>query len=188
MTLETIIKGSPDAVILATGATPAIPDIPGVSGKSVCTAWQVLEGKYKIEDKVVFIVGGGSVGCETALYLAPKNKKVIIAEMLSGMALDLEPITRMDLISRMQVPKIEILLDRKVERIESHCVIITDQENRKEEVKADVVILASGAASLNDLEKEIEGRIREICVVGDCNKPRKIIDAVYEGFQAALRL
>jgi len=184
---ETIIEGNPDAVIIATGATPVIPDIPGVAAKSVCTTWQLLGGENRIEDKVVFIIGGGSVGCETALYLVSKNKKVIISEMLSGLALDLEPINRMDLLSRMQIPEIQVLLNRKVEEIEKDCVVISDGENR-EEVKADVIVLAAGVERVNDLERDIKEKVDEIYVIGDCKKPRKIMDAVYEGFQAALRL
>ncbi|MCK4791000.1 MAG: FAD-dependent oxidoreductase, partial [Desulfobacteraceae bacterium] len=74
---KTIIQDNPDAVIVATGAIPLIPDIPGIKSGSVCTAWEVLEGKKKIKEKVVLVAGGGSVGCETALSLTSTNKKVI---------------------------------------------------------------------------------------------------------------
>lgn len=185
---ETIFQGEPDAVILASGAKPIIPDIPGISDESFCTAWQVLEGKKRIEDKEVLIVGAGCVGCETALYLAPENKKIIIVEMMRSIAPAAGPITRMDIISRIQQTEIEILLERKVRRIEKPVVVLTDKEKKEEQVEVDVVVFSTGVAPLNDLKKELEGKVAEFFAIGDCVRPRKIIDAVYEGFQAALSL
>jgi len=114
VTLETIVQEKPDVVILATGAIPLIPDLPGIKDQSVCTAWEILEGKKKVGDKMVLIVGGGTVGCETALYLAPNNKKVTIIEMLNDIALDMEFLNRMDLMSKIQEANIEVLLERKI--------------------------------------------------------------------------
>jgi 2,4-dienoyl-CoA reductase (NADPH2) len=62
----------PDVVILATGASPLLPNIPGIETKGVVTAWEVLCGKTHVGEKVV-IVGGNAVGLETALYLADQG-------------------------------------------------------------------------------------------------------------------
>jgi hypothetical protein len=34
-----------------------------------------------------------------------------------------------------------------------------------------------------DLKKSLQGKVQEIHIVGDARQPRKIIDAVYEGFR-----
>jgi 2,4-dienoyl-CoA reductase-like NADH-dependent reductase (Old Yellow Enzyme family)/thioredoxin reductase len=188
VTKEAIVQEKPDVVILATGAVPLVPDLPGIKDQSVCTAWEVLEGKKKVEEKMVLIVGGGTVGCETALYLAPNNKKVTIIEMLNDIALDMEFLNRMDLMSKIQEAKIEVLLGSKVERIGLNGVVLSNEEKEEEELKADAVVLAMGAVPVNDLAKQLEGKIEEIHVVGDCHQPRKIFDAVYEGFRAAIGL
>lgn len=188
VTQKTIIHGNPDAVILATGAIPLIPNILGIKGGSVCTAWEVLEGKKKIKGKVVLVAGGGSVGCETALYLTSTNKKVIIVEMMGGMVMDMEVINRTDLISKIQQSGIEVLLGRKIERIEPNGALLSNQEGKQERVKADVVVLALGATSVKGLAKELESKAPEIYVVGDCLQPRKIIDAVYEGFLSGTKV
>lgn len=188
VTPEAVFRGNPDVVILATGAVPQIPDIPGIDGPSVCTAWEVLEGNVEVKDKVVLVAGGGTVGCETAQYLAPDNRKVIIAEMLDGIALDMEPINRMDLISKIQESDIEVLLGREIGGIEPDGVLLSDREKKEEKIKVDLVVLALGSAPANELAKELEGKVEEVYLVGDSNKPRKIMDAVYEGFQAAIRL
>jgi 2,4-dienoyl-CoA reductase-like NADH-dependent reductase (Old Yellow Enzyme family)/thioredoxin reductase len=184
---EEIIRGNPDMVILATGAQPLIPDIPGTKNKIVCTAWDVLEGKRKIKDKVVLVIGGGVVGCETALYLAPQNNKIVILEMLKDLALDMDFINRIDLMAKIQESSIEALMGKKVERIEPDGVIVKDQEKKEEKIKGDIVVLALGVTPVDDLANQLQGKVREIHIVGDCHQPRKIIDAVYEGFQAGLR-
>ena len=63
-----------------------------------------------------------------------------------------------------------------------------NKEGKEEQVNVDRVVLALGATSENGLVKDLEGKVKEIYVIGDCQKPRKIIDAVYEGFQTGLRL
>jgi len=62
----------PDAVILATGALPIKPSIPGVELAHVVQAWEVLQGQAVTGRRVV-IIGGGAVGVETALFLAEKG-------------------------------------------------------------------------------------------------------------------
>jgi len=188
VTAETVFQGNPNAVILATGATPLLPDIPGIDRSSVCTAWEVLEGKREIRDKVVLIAGGGTVGCETALYLAPTNNKIIIVEMLDDIALDMEPVNRMDLMPKIDESQIEVHLRSKIESIEPDGVILSKSGKKEEKLRSDMVILALGAAPVNELAEELESKIEEVCLIGDSNKPRKIMDAIYEGFQAAIRL
>ncbi|MFC1822822.1 FAD-dependent oxidoreductase [Thermodesulfobacteriota bacterium] len=187
-TSETIIQGRPDVVIVATGAVPFVPEISGIETQSICTAWEVLEGKEEVKDKVVVVAGGGTVGCETALYLATGKNKVIIAEMLDDLALDMDPINRMELLEKIKDSNIQVLLGRKLKRIEQGSVILSRQETENEQVKTDLVVLALGSSSKDDLSPELEGKIKEVYTVGDSCEPRKIIDAVYEGFLSAIRI
>jgi 2,4-dienoyl-CoA reductase-like NADH-dependent reductase (Old Yellow Enzyme family)/thioredoxin reductase len=189
VTEDTIIEGNPDSVIIATGAVPLIPEIPGIEQPFVTTSWDILEGKNRITDKIVLVAGGGTVGCETSLYLAPKNKKVFVVEMLDNLALDMEPINRMDLLSRVEASGIEVILKRKIHRIDPGRVVLLEQETMaEEEVRADAVVLALGAVAETGLAEKIEDKVDSVYSVGDCAKPRKIIDAIYEGFRAALTI
>lgn len=67
--LQILEKERPDAVIVATGGRPIMPGIPGIKGENVYNASSVLEGNATIGKDVV-IIGGGTVGCEVALYVA----------------------------------------------------------------------------------------------------------------------
>jgi 2,4-dienoyl-CoA reductase-like NADH-dependent reductase (Old Yellow Enzyme family)/thioredoxin reductase len=189
VTAERLIKEGPNAIIIATGATPLLPKIPGVDQPFVCTSWDILERKKELKRKTVLVAGGGTVGCETALYLALGKNKIVVVEMLSGLALDMEPINRMELLSQIDESKIQVLLGRKIDRIEQDGVYLLNQENKEEErFEADAVVLSLGAIPVNELANEIEGRVERLFVIGDCAKPRKIIDAINEGFRAGISI
>jgi 2,4-dienoyl-CoA reductase (NADPH2) len=64
-----ITREEPGAVIIATGAKMLLPSIKGINSPHVLSATEVLSGKQEVGQHVV-IIGGGSVGCETAIHLA----------------------------------------------------------------------------------------------------------------------
>ena len=94
-TLDTIKAGGFDAVIVATGASPLIPNVPGIDNPIVCGALEVLNGKKKLGQKVI-IIGGGMVGTEVGLLLAEKGKEIVFVEMLdefmNGLLRDEKPL------------------------------------------------------------------------------------------------
>ena len=185
VTAQLVQKISPDAVILATGAKPLIPNINGVNSKNVVTAWDVLDGKVEVDGEIV-IAGGGTVGCETAEFLAEKGKKITIVEMLNDVALDAESVTRKLLLKRLNEKKVKILTDSIIFEIkEGEISIMNAKSNRRENIKAENVVLSLGARANDKLFKELKGKVKELYAIGDCVKPRKIIDAIYEGFHIA---
>ena len=85
-----ILKEKPDAVILATGGKSLIPDIPGIDGNNVVTAFDILSHKVEVQGKNIVVCGGNAVGCETADYLAQKDNTVTIIEMLDSIGQGIE--------------------------------------------------------------------------------------------------
>ena len=73
-----IAAARPDAVIVATGSRPRVPEIPGCDGPNVVFAEDVLLGKAATGPRVV-VIGGEMVGCETAEHLAKQGKQVTLA-------------------------------------------------------------------------------------------------------------
>jgi 2,4-dienoyl-CoA reductase-like NADH-dependent reductase (Old Yellow Enzyme family)/thioredoxin reductase len=184
---EKIREIKPDVVIVATGSEPIIPEIPGVEQKKVVTAHEVLKCSASVGQKVV-IIGGGMVGCETAEFLADQGKQVTVVEMLDDIAVDVGALTRALLLERMAEKKIMILTKSKAREITTEGVI-TEREGGKEEViHADTVVLAVGSKPKNDLLKLLEETGIPTYAIGDCVKPRKIIDAIHEGFRRAYSL
>ena len=188
VTASMVQQIKPNAVILATGARPLIPDIPGINNKNVATAWDVLEGRVEVGEEIV-VAGGGMVGCETAEFLAERGKKITIVEMLNDIATDVEPITRKLLLRRLSDRNMKILTNSVIYEITEEGISIIDKKsNRRKSIKTENVILSLGARPNDKLVKELKGKVRELYAIGDCVRPSRIWDGIYEGFQIARRI
>jgi 2,4-dienoyl-CoA reductase (NADPH2) len=186
-TLELISKEKPDAVVIATGAQPASPNIPAEKGQTILQAWDVLAGNEP-KGKNIVIAGGGGVGCYTAHYLAEmKGKKVTIVEMLDKVANDVGVSSRWILRKELADRGVNIIIQAKLLRIDKDSVVIK-KGDKEESIPADAVILALGANADNKLYGEAKGKFSELYSVGDCVKPRKALEAIHEGFDVGLKV
>ncbi|MBI4331275.1 MAG: FAD-dependent oxidoreductase [Chloroflexi bacterium] len=179
-TVNTVVAGRPDAVVVATGVEPFIPDIPGVKGRNVALAFDVLSGK-KDTGKRVAVVGGELVGCETAELLAQKGKKVTVLRRGEEMAADVGPSQRGPLLERLAAKGVRLLPGVKYEEINRKGLVITNKQGQKELVRADTVVIAAGSRPNNKLAEDLKGKVAGLYVIGDCQKPGKIVDATAEG-------
>lgn len=184
---EIVTKGNPDAVVIATGGTPAMPDIPGIDKANVVTAQDVLSGKARAGRNVV-IIGGGMIGCETGHHLAEQGKTVTIIEILKRMASDMLFMTRRRLMDGLRSKKVTLLTSATCEEIREGSVRVTTAEGKKETIPADTVIIAVGYKANDRLYKALEGKVSEIYCIGNSSEPRRILEANSEGYQAGLAL
>ncbi|HSB05240.1 MAG TPA: FAD-dependent oxidoreductase, partial [Thermodesulfobacteriota bacterium] len=185
VTSEKAAKGSPDVLVVATGALPLLPKIPGIKNKNVINAWDVLRGK-EVREKVI-VAGGGMVGVETALFLAKKRKKVILIEMLEDIAQDAGPLNRARLREELSGTDIEVRCKTKLTKIGRKGVSVHGVTG-EDEITAETVVLALGAKSQNSLFQKLEGKIPEVYSIGDCVSPRKMIEAIHEAFDIASKI
>jgi 2,4-dienoyl-CoA reductase-like NADH-dependent reductase (Old Yellow Enzyme family)/thioredoxin reductase len=183
---KAITDAKPDVVIIATGATPIVPDIPGVKGKNVTLATDVLKGAREVAQNVL-IVGGGMVGCETAEFLAVRGKKVTILEMLGRIGADIERANRWVIMARLRSLGIRMERNAKVEEITENGIRVS-RDGNTEFFEGDSVVLAVGMESNRNLAHDVEGKVVELHVVGDSAKPGKIAQAIENGFQVAQSL
>jgi len=185
----------PDVVVVATGSKPLTPKIPGV--ENAVMADDVLLGKVQPGAKVV-IVGGGLVGVELALHLAKQGKDVTVVEALPEIARDLEPISKIAL-TRPRGPwpegllwkyNVKVLTSSPVVEVRKDGVVVVREMLRLETIPADTVILAVGrVANVDPALLEAARRVaKEVYVIGDAKSPRKVIDAIHEGFFTALSI
>lgn len=187
VTPELIMEVEPDVLILAVGSIPIISDIPGVTKPAVVTAIDVLLGKTEVGEEVA-VVGGGLIGCETALYLATeKGKTVTILEMLDEIAIEVEPtVAKVILLKKLTEANVRVLTGIKLDKITDEGIIGIDKEGKGHTVKADNVVLALGLKPREEVVRALKGLVPETYAVGDCVEPRKIMDAIHEGFRVAL--
>jgi len=184
-TLKTVGDAAPDAVIWAAGATPVIPDIDGIDGADVVLAADVLAGKVQVGDNVV-IIGAELVGCETANVLAEMDKKVTVVRRGPQVLAKVGYATQMPLLDDLSRKGVELLTGVKYEGFGPGGLAITTDAGERRVLKADTYILAAGATSNAELVAALRERFGDVRVIGDAHEPRRIIDAMSEGFEAGL--
>ncbi len=182
---DTIAAERPDAVIVAAGAKPIIPNIPGVQGQNVVTAHDVLAGKATTGGTVL-VVGGGQVGIETADFLAEQGKQVTIIEMLEKLGPDLGVTVRWIVMKKVAERGIKSITSARVLEI-SDSGIVYEKDGARQTLAADTIVLAVGARAEQGLVESLENKI-ETYSAGDCLKARKALDAIYEGAKIGLRV
>lgn len=171
---------NPDEIIIATGAKPLLPNIPGLNPEQVTFAWDVLSGSATVSDKVL-IIGGGQVGCETAELLLHQGKMVTVLEMGRKIARDMEADNRGLIRKRLAHLGADIFTDAKVVRLEQDTVYI-DQLGVELVLKGFVsFVIAAGVLSYNPIGSELDSR--KLHLVGDCSKPARLFDAIHAGFR-----
>ncbi|MCX5846553.1 MAG: FAD-dependent oxidoreductase [Deltaproteobacteria bacterium] len=180
---KTIEEGKPDVLISATGATSLIPPIPGVDGRNVVLAEDVLTGRKTVSGNVL-VIGGGMVGCETAEFLfehAQDVTHITVLEMLNRMADNVSPTYRPFFLTRLKKAGIKMETNATVQEITQQGVTV-NQKGVATFIKGDFVVLAVGYTANNPFNEKIQERIPEVYSIGDCVKPRMIKEAIEEGF------
>ena len=159
----------------------------GVDKENVMTCIDLLLG-IKQAGKEVVVVGGGMEGCETALWLAQNGKKVTIVEMLSECIPDIHRANKEMLIDLLKDINVKIIKNTKVYEILNNGVTVVNNRLELSKIKCNTVVLAVGLKAIDDLYDKIAKEKMMVYKIGDCKKPRKIIDAVWEAFNICMNL
>ena len=172
----------PDALVVAVGAIPIMPSVPGIEGRNVLSAVKAFLEPDKVKGKDVVILGGGEVGCECAVFLAQQGCKVIIVEILGELVPtgDIHSI-RVDLLRMLEEIGVEALTDTQVTEIVEGGVSLQSGDGSQQFLKADFVVIAVGMKPLRQVAHELAGECTDVRIIGDCLEPRRIRDAVVEG-------
>ena len=208
VTAELIESVAPDAIVIATGAKPLMPPIPGIA--HAVTAEDVLLGHVAVKPGPVVVCSGGEVGAETADFVAQYRDDVTILEMRDDLCLDMMPTTKAELMQMMTRSGVKSHVNATVERIESGAeidasisswsgaadlgndsgngfsVIYADAEGNKHELPAATVISAFGYSSYNPLEEIARTHCDNVQVVGCAVKAGNALVAGREGYEAGL--
>lgn len=174
---------NPDVVIIATGSEPSIPDIPGANGPNVLVAQQLLSNQSHFTGQRFAVIGGGMLGMETANYLAAQGNAVTVLKRYETIGPGIEPLYRDYLLRELRGHGVEIVTRVEVEAIQRDGVLIRDQDGEKHLIFADWVVLARGAKPSDELAQAIQDL--HPAVIGDASAPRKISDAISEGYLTA---
>jgi 2,4-dienoyl-CoA reductase-like NADH-dependent reductase (Old Yellow Enzyme family)/thioredoxin reductase len=181
-TVKNIAALNPDVLIWAAGVKQIGPKIAGLDPAKTVFASDVLSGRATVGEKVI-IVGGDGTGCETANFLADQRKKVTIIEILPQVLSKEGTIIQMRLLDELGRKNVEILTGITYEGSSHQGPIIKTAEREQRVLEADTYVLATGAQSNSELVPALKKKFKNIYVIGDAVQPRRIRDAIVEGFQ-----
>jgi 2,4-dienoyl-CoA reductase-like NADH-dependent reductase (Old Yellow Enzyme family)/thioredoxin reductase len=184
---ETVTAEAPDVVVLATGADPLVPPIPGIGGPNVIDAQEILHGRVAVAaGERVAVVGGSATGCETAEWLVAAGAHVTIVEMLPTVGQGIELITRRHLLAELRAAGVSILTDAKVTSIEPFALHFESMlDGTAGTLELDRVATAVGWRPRGPA---LAGRIggAEVLVLGDAERPGDFVSAINAGADAGL--
>jgi len=177
----------PDVIIVAVGAEPLVPDVPGVKRGHVVMAGDVFAaGVPEHLGNPVLIVGAGLTGCEAALLMAQQGKKVTIIDMIDEMQI-FSDIPR-GLLHLLQKHEVSFLTEVKLEEIREKSVIVIEKSWKRHEVAAEGVIISTGLKSRNEVASAFLGLAADVYVIGDACQPRNLKQAIHDGFNVAVEI
>lgn len=179
---DSIKEFAPDAVIVAAGAKPIKPRIPGIDNSKVIDALDLLSNRIPTGEKV-YVLGGGEVGCEAAAYLDSVGKDVTIIEMQSEIlsTANMADNARKGLEDLLGRTKVRILTGTKLTEIKDN-LIVCENGTETQELAYDNLVLAVGFKSDHTLCDELKSAGIKVFPIGDYNSPRKIYYGIHEGF------
>ena len=173
-------------IICSTGAKPK--EIEAFKQfKQTMTADDILSGR-KFPGRKIVILGGGSVGCETADYLAPlvndlfpANRDVTVIEMTGSLMTGDGGAAKSRLTQRLMSKGVKLLLNAQVKKVDES-TITYEQDGEEHTIKdADTLVFAVG---YTPTKVEYENAH----YIGDCGKVGNLKDAISGAYQLAKSL
>lgn len=191
---------APDAVVVASGAKLRVPSIPGIKSRKVITssdlqAWVKLPmrflGPYFLEwatkiwlpiGKRVILIGGLMQGVELAEFLVKRGRQVVITETGDELGTGMLELHRVRLLEWLQEKGCQLLAGVTYDKITEKGVSLITKEGRRQFFGCDTIVVLSVREADYSLYQELKKTVPEVHVIGDCNEPGMIADAVEAGY------
>lgn len=203
-TPELVDKERPDALVIALGGEPYMPDVPGIGKRHVFPAVEVLRGVSKFARGKAVVVGGGEVGCETACHLADNGFEVTIVERLPRLMADNDNknVTH-QMFALIEEKHIAVMTDTLLTAVTDEGAEVKLPNGKAWGLEAGLVAVAAGIKPPDSnlapgtemqivppsgLIEKLAMKAEEVYIIGDCAKPGRIRDAVEAGENVGRRL
>jgi 2,4-dienoyl-CoA reductase (NADPH2) len=207
----------PDVVVVATGAEPIVPEIArSATHPNVVLAEDALSGSAPLIGDVV-VVGAGSVGVETALQIAHRDvidpetaafllahdaetpervkelltttrRRIYVCDLLPQPAKDLGKTTRWTILRELRRLGVEVHVNSKVVAIDERGVTLVGPDGATRALPCGAVVIAAGYRPRGELAAALSQAGLTVKTIGDAKAPRKVTEAVHEGFLTALEI
>jgi pyruvate/2-oxoglutarate dehydrogenase complex dihydrolipoamide dehydrogenase (E3) component len=185
VTPELVGEIAPDALLIASGSEPITLPLPGME-----LAMHATAAYTQLDDlgKTVAVMGGGLVGCETALFLAETGRDVTILEMQNEVAPDANWMHRVAMLQRFaETPNLHVCTDLRCAAVTQQGIEAQRSDGTDIFVPAESKVYAFGqkpvrSTGLMTLD------VPYVRVIGDCRQVGKTNGAIFDGYHAAIDL
>jgi 2,4-dienoyl-CoA reductase (NADPH2) len=210
---STIIKEQPDAVVIAVGAVPGYPDVPGLDSPNVIqstTLYNLVRfvliffsprfsnwftkirlpagwNPFKTIGKRVIIIGGAIHGCQLGEFMAKRGRKVTIVETSDELGRLLTPEFKNRLFIWFRKKGVVLYSGVKLVGINKEGLKIITKEGQEKTLVADNIIPV-GFVPSTELYEELKGKVPELYKIGDCDNPAILPDAIGSGWRVASQI
>jgi NADPH-dependent 2,4-dienoyl-CoA reductase/sulfur reductase-like enzyme len=181
VSVATIAEVNPDVLVLATGAVPDPPQVPGMDRPIVKDVSEIFREASPDSNHKTVVVGGGATGCEVALHLAEAGWPVTIVEKLPRIGAQMESVTRKVILQKLNDLGVEIIPRTGLVRIEDSGAVVAGRDEEERLIECSRVVVVTGNRPDNTLYEEVKGMGIPIYQIGDCLEPRSAKAAIYEG-------
>jgi len=184
-TVEKVEALSPCGVFIACGAVPLIPPIPGIKGRNVVTAEDVLIGRAQLKGDCI-ILGSGMTGLETAEVVLKAGHRTTIVDMLPEIGQGISFLVVFDIKRRLAEYGPTYMLGHRVSEITEDGVLLERVDGGgKVFVNADTVILALGVRPRKDVVEAFKAAFPEAHILGDANRGGRVLEATQDAYGQA---
>ena len=183
-TPEMIKESGADRLIVATGSVPVRPPVKGIDKPHV---YDIVSAHFH-EEKMggtVAVIGGGPSGCELALALGRRGRRVSLIEVTDRLAAAGNLLYRGALTELLKDNKqIEVKLNTRAVEIKENSIVLQGTEGIPYEIPADNVVYCTGLRPRQAEAESFVDVVYDVRLAGDCIGPRRINEAVHEGYFA----
>lgn len=188
VTPENVARFQAEAIIIAVGSQPIQPAIPGIDLPHVMQILEMYEKEEQVGERVV-IIGGGLAGCESAMELCREGRRVTVLEAAKGFARDAHRMASLGLLEESKLhPNLKAVDQCRVTEITPEGVVATNRDGNSVLYPADTVVYAVGMRARTQLSVQLSNAAPYVAWAGDCVKPRRTMEAIREGYFAAMNI
>ncbi len=173
-----------DVVMVAIGAKQIVPPIPGIDSSKVTDLHALHQSPPALGQKIV-ILGGGLVGCESAIYLDSLGKDVTIVEMKEDWAADSYFMHKNAMNMYIRDSRIKIHVQTTAKEVTDQGLLCTTPDGELL-LPADNILLAAGMRPDRAAADAFYNTAPRVFQIGDCIKPGRVLEAISLGYYRAL--
>lgn len=190
VTAEEIQKEGFDTVILAVGAQSIMPQsIKGI--EKAISAVELLEGSAPAGKRIV-VVGGGQIGCETAVDMAKAGHEVTILEAMPEiMGVKYAPGPHKQMLKALiEELGVQVVTGRRIVAVTEEGAVTepASGDGKVELIPADTVVMSIGMRPNRSMRADFAGMGIAVYEVGSGRQPGSIYEAIHDAFEVVYYL